>query len=445
MAQDIASVSLNGMSVLPAWPVGVPLEPAHRGCCASTGRAVRRSRYRRGVPSAGPSLHAARRLVVERNLVRAAFDHLTDALRALPFEALGPTKTLLKRFFSSEPWGPADDDALAAAVGPGEGTWQRALDADLSLEYGWIDGRFGVRVSSGAAAAAPTPASDGPPGSGLMSDDLLAASFDGPVVPEATPNPRTIRFQVGPIHDGPSRWYESPEHARDDPSAARLFGEFTEVTNVLVGPDFVAVGLRRPHEWERLLLPVLAVVTEEYASPDGGHATGAPRVMGGPAGAGAGAPALEATDGGGRPSRLAQAWRELRSLRPAHPDDLVAVREAAASDDAARRQVAANLLREADGEVAVVEWARLAGDPVRSVRRAAVDAMVDVGRQELRPLLERALADPDPWVRWKALRGLAQLGPTSSRDVIAARADDPDFRVRLEAAAALRAADRLST
>jgi HEAT repeat protein len=64
--------------------------------------------------------------------------------------------------------------------------------------------------------------------------------------------------------------------------------------------------------------------------------------------------------------------------------------------------------------------------------------MVDVGREELRPLLEGALADADAWVRWKALRGLAEIGSRASRDNIAACADDPDFRVRLEAAAALR-------
>ncbi|MDQ4070744.1 MAG: HEAT repeat domain-containing protein, partial [Actinomycetota bacterium] len=88
---------------------------------------------------------------------------------------------------------------------------------------------------------------------------------------------------------------------------------------------------------------------------------------------------------------------------------------------------------------ASAEWARLVGDPVRAVRRAAVDALVDAGRDELRPLLESALDDSDPWVRWKALRGLAELGPALSRELIAAKADDPDFRVRLEAAAALRA------
>jgi HEAT repeat protein len=64
--------------------------------------------------------------------------------------------------------------------------------------------------------------------------------------------------------------------------------------------------------------------------------------------------------------------------------------------------------------------------------------MVDAGREELRPLLEGALGDADAWVRWKALRGLAELGAGPSRDVIGAKAADPDFRVRLEAAAALR-------
>jgi HEAT repeat protein len=76
---------------------------------------------------------------------------------------------------------------------------------------------------------------------------------------------------------------------------------------------------------------------------------------------------------------------------------------------------------------------------VRAVRRATVDAMVDAGREDLRPLLEAALDDADAWVRWKALRGLAELGPAPSRAAVLARADDPDFRVRLEAAAALRA------
>jgi HEAT repeat protein len=125
-------------------------------------------------------------------------------------------------------------------------------------------------------------------------------------------------------------------------------------------------------------------------------------------------------------------------LRPADPGDLAAVVAAAIDADQARRQVAANLLREADPAVALDRWTALVADPARPVRRAAVDAMVDAGREGLRPLLESALADADAWVRWKALRGLAELGAGPSRAAIAAKAEDPDFRVRLEAASALR-------
>ncbi|MGH9188863.1 MAG: HEAT repeat domain-containing protein [Acidimicrobiales bacterium] len=375
---------------------------------------------------------AARRLVVERNLVRAAFDHLTrDAVTSLPFEVLGPTKALLKRFLSTEPWGSDHDDALAAAVGPGEGEWRRPLDADVALEFGWQSGRFRVHVCSTAADSG----SDAGGGSAPEPARATGLTFAGPVVPEVTPNPRTIMFRVGPINDGASRWYESANDI-GDPSVAKLFDRFEEVANVLVGPDFVAVGLHRPGDWERLLEPVLAVVSEEFAEHaaigDDGDDDDEP-LASGPV------PVNAPTAGRGRnQGRLVKAWQELGSLRPADPTDLVLVRAAAGDRNSAFRQVAANLLREADPEVAAAEWACLVTDAVRSVRRATVDAMVDVGRQELRPLLEAALADADAWVRWKALRGLAEIGSAPSRETIAAHAADPDFRVRLEAAAALQ-------
>lgn len=404
-------------------------------------------RYRRAVATSGADRDQARRLVVERGLAAAAFGHLTvDAFLTLPLEAVGPTKALLKRFFSTDAWVPADDDALALAVGPGEGTWRRGLDPDVALAYGWVDGRFGVGLEA-TGGPPPAAADDQPAADDPFAADPLAGTFDGPVVPEATPNPRSIRFHVGSIHQGPSRWYESAAAAADDPGPARLFSDFEEVANVLVGPDFVAVGLHRAADWERVLRPVLDVVTDEFADPDAPPDTGAPRVMGGPAGAGmvgGGPPSTAAAvtaagADGSRLSRLDRAWRDLGSLHPgADADDLAQVRAAAAGDDPTRRQVAANLLGEADPAVAAAEWARLAVDRVRSVRRAAVDAMVDAGRDELRPLLEAALSDDDAWTRWKALRGLAVLGAEPSRERIAALADDPDFRIRLEVAAALR-------
>ncbi len=93
----------------------------------------------------------------------------------------------------------------------------------------------------------------------------LGETFDGAVVPEATPSPRTIRFATPPLEAGPARNYESATAASTDPRVARLFDDFDEITNVLVGPDFVAVTIARPDRWEQLLEPILREVTREFA------------------------------------------------------------------------------------------------------------------------------------------------------------------------------------
>jgi hypothetical protein len=353
----------------------------------------------------------ARHEVAARGLTPTAVAHLTrDALGTIDLAALAPVKKLLKQFFSAAPWTEADDDALAALAGSGAGWWHHALDEDLDLDFGWRDGAFRLDVVARAEPADP---------------------FGGPVVPEATPNPRSIRFVTPEIHNGPSRWYESAAGA-DDPRVTRLFAEFDDVANVLVGPTFVAIGLHRPDRWEVLLAPILATVTAEFASTDrtgpGATSDGAPTAPSAPARTGV----------ADRATALDTAWKTLGSLRPAASGDLDRIRAAVSSSDTAERQVAARVLVDADPDAAQVEWERLLGDPSRTVRRATVDAMVDAARPALRALLERALADADAWTRWKALRGLVDLGIAPSRAVIAPLAWDPDFRVRLEAAGALR-------
>ena len=325
-------------------------------------------------------------------------------------------KKLLKRFFSDEPWTADDEDALADLVGSGEGRWRHDLDDDFRLELGWRDGTFRIDVAP---------------------RHLLDETFAGPVVPEATPNPRTIRFVTPPIHEGPSRWYESAATV-DDPRVARLFAEFDDVANVLVGPDFVAVGLRRPDRWEQLLDTMLRAITVEFAATatdlehldeadaDTSNASSQPR--------------SESASHGGR--ALEQAWKELGSLRPESPADLERILTSASSTNSATRQVAARLLTGAAPDVAEPAWGRLLDDPSRGVRRATVDAMVDAERPALRPVLERALRDADAWTRWKALRGVVDLGVAPSRAAVAPLADDPDFRVRLEAARALTELER---
>jgi Scaffold protein Nfu/NifU N terminal len=351
-----------------------------------------------------------RREIAASGLTAAAVTHLTrDALGAIGLEKLAPVKILLKRFFSAEPWTDRDDDALAELVGPGEGWWRYPLDERFMFEFGWRGGAF--RLDVGALS-----------------------TFDGLVVPEATPNPRTVRFVTPPIHDGPSRWYESAATV-DDPRVARLFAVSDDVANVLVGPDFVAIGLARPDQWEQLLDALLRAVNAGFASsapastppsePDavaGGRTQDVPSPLPSP----------------GRPRALERAWRELSGLRADEPHDVERLLAATSAPDAADRQVAARLMIDIDAELAETLWGRFLADPSRAVRRAAVDAMVDAGRPSLRPLLERALGDTDAWTRWKALRGLVELGFQPSRDVAAPLAEDPDFRVRLEAARALR-------
>ena len=148
-------------------------------------------------------------------------------------------------------------------------------------------------------------------------------------------------------------------------------------------------------------------------------------------------PARPVTAGASEPRaqrRLERAWADLGALRADRPGDLDTILASAADDDAAHRQVAAALLVDAPPQAAADAWARLSGDTSRAVRRSVVDAAGGAQRDELRPLLEGALDDADPWIRWKALSGIATLGVGPSRAAVAARAEDPDFRVRLEAA-----------
>ena len=387
----------------------------------------------------GADLDTARREVAERGLVPDAVTQLNEIVAALPLDALAPVKKHLKGFFSDSPWTAADDDALADLVGEGTGGGEHELAPGLTLVWRWDGGRFRLRVERTETDGPdqPTDETDAPEATDLE------ATFDGPVVPEATPSPRTIRFATAAIGGGPSRSYESVDDAAADPRVARLFRAFDAITGVLVGPDFVAVSLDRPGSWESLLAPVLSAVSDEFAGEPAGEVAPA-RDDSDPGDTARAAPVTlslsvgAARDDVPRPRHLERAWTELGGLDPRRPRDLDRLLGASEDGEPARRQVAATLLAEGPRDIATRAWSRLLTDRSRVVRRSVVDAMVDTGWPEVRALLENALDDTDAWVRWKALKGIARLGLTSSRDAVAARRDDPDFRVRLEAAAALR-------
>ena len=353
---------------------------------------------------------------------------------------------------------------LADLVGPGDGWWRYELDERLGLAFGWQDGAFRIDATcapdepawqTGTEGASATPVREeagtldepawqtGTEGASVT--PVREEAFLGSVIPEATPNPRTIRFVTGPIHAGPSRWYASVDQA-DDPRVARLFDAFDDVANVLVGPDFVAVGIGRPDRWEALLVPMLRVVEATFERTDLERCDPADTNTTEPGTADdATSTSPDATvdvrGGGTRPATsLDHAWRQLSQLRPDDPDDVRQILDAASAPDVATRQVAARVLIDAAPDLAAETWRRLLDDPSRTVRRATVDVIVDAGRESLRPLLEHALQDADAWTCWKALRGLVDLGVERSRAVVAPLVDDPDFRVRLEATGALRPA-----
>jgi hypothetical protein len=394
---------------------------------------------------AGPELDAGRARIVERGLVGEAVASLTPVVSGLSLDGLGAVKQLLKRFFSDAPWTDADDEALASALADvtssGVVGGRAELGPGVVLVWGTEGGAFRLRVepadpSVGAAGAraAPQPADD------------LSELFDGPVVPEATPSPRTVRFATPQLHTGPSRAYRGVDGAADDPRVASILTQFGEVTDVLVGPDFVAVTIVHAEDWDRLLAPLLAAVTEGFTgdATEDGSAASVRAIR--PAAATPDPPvSLELRwgrdEGGHAPRRLERAWIELGGLRPERPEDLDRVLAASRDEEPARRQVAAVLLRDAHPRAAGRAWRRLIGDSSRAVRRSVVDTAGDVGREDLRDLLVGALDDADAWVRWKALRGIAGLGAAPSRGAIEARLDDPDFRVRLEAARVLAAGD----
>lgn len=374
----------------------------------------------------GPELDAARAQVVEHDLTAQAVGQLTDAVSGLSLEALAPVKRLLKRFFSTEAWTDDDDEALAEAIGPTVGGGHHELEPGLALVWGCEEGRFRLRVESDTPDA---PLADN---DSATDNRDLAQTFDGVVVPEATPSPRTIRFATPPLHAGPSRTYDSAAGTGDDdPRVAGLFAAFDDITHVLVGRDFVAVTIARPNRWPTLLRSMLRVITEEFTGAD---AADAPE----PAPSTRTAARTDPQELDARaPRRLERAWNELGALRADRPDQLERVLTAASDAEPARRQVAAALLADAPPEIAKRAWEGLLGDSSRAVRRSVVDALAGTGRQELRPLLEEALDDVDAWIRWKALRGIAELGPAPSRAAVEAHTADPDFRVRLEAARVL--------
>jgi hypothetical protein len=354
----------------------------------------------------GSDFDRTREAIASRGLVATASGYLTgDVASALPFEDLAQFKDLLKRFFSSGPWTDADDDALAALVTAHveDRWWEHDLGGGIVFGYGLDGGRF-VMTTGGAGGGAPS---------------LFDRAFDGPVVPEATPHPRKVRFAIGGI-PAPGDWYRRGDSI-DDERVQRLFAE-PDVTDVMVAGDFVTVGIDR--SWEDRLEPILALITELYG---GDEALEAPQLTRDELLAEAGHAGHSAAD-------------ELHLLDPNDQEHQARLIAALDEESASVRRVAVAILAESD-DVAVRRSAIERGltDGSLQVRRMALDAAGDTGDEAFRGALEKAIAeDPDPWSRWRAVKAIGDLGIEPSRAVVEAAVEDDEFRVRFEAERVLR-------
>lgn len=357
-------------------------------------------------------LDASRRVIVGHELVATASAYLTtDVAVNLPFETLVPFKAHLRRFFSIESWSSDDADALSDLVVPhiSEGWWEHDLGGGLTIAYGIRDGRFVLWVG-GAGSAAPS---------------IFDRIFDGPVIPEATPHPRKVKFTTGGP-PAPGIWYRRLDETKpDDPLVQRLFAE-PDVTDVMVAGDFVTIGIGARSSWERRLEPLLALVTEFFSDRETSRRQPVRTRE-------------ELLQEANRSERTRP--EELHLLDPDDPGDHSLLIEAMGVDDPRLRRIAVAVLLESN-DADARRRAVVAGlnDPSRLVRRTAVDAAADAVDETFRTLFESALEDEDAWIRWKAVRSLGELGLETSRAAVESLGEDPDFQVRFEVARVLRQA-----
>jgi hypothetical protein len=360
-------------------------------------------------------LDATRRRIVMGELIPTASGYLTaDVALRLPFEALVPFKTLLLKFFSMGEWTEEDAQNLSDLVTAHvtEGWWEHDLGGGLSLVYGIRDRTFVLWTA----------------GAGTAHHSIFDRIFDGPVVPEATPHPRKVKFATGGL-PAPGVWYRRSDPGRPaDARVERLFAE-PDVTDVMVAGDFVTIGIGVRSSWERRLEPLLALITELFADPEAAHHR----------------PERTREELMQEAGRAVAASRpeELHLLDPDEEADRTRLSDALEADDPRVRRIAVAVLlesREADTRRRAV--LRGMADPSRLVRRTAVDAAADTEDERFRELFEQVLADDDAWIRWKAVRSLGDLGLDRSQALVEKLADDTDFQVRFEVAKVLREAAR---
>ena len=352
-------------------------------------------------------LDDARAAVHDLGLIAAASQHLTGEIAMqLPFETLGQFKDAIKQFFSRAKWTPADEARLSALVTAHvpEGMWEHDLGHGVTLIHGIVDGTYLLRVEGGRE----------------QKESVFDRAFKGPVIPEPTPHPRKVKFQIGG-EPAPGVWHRRGEAIEDERVISLFVDE--DITDVMVAGDFVTIGLAGRAEWEDRLDAVLARVTELFWDGKGSHNPTRTRD--------------ELLAEAGRLSVHEVRPEDLHLMDPDRPEHRALLITALGADDPRHRRAAvATLALSGDSDVAKAAVVTGYREDSRIVRRAAIDAAGDLEDGVFRPLFEEAIFDADAWIRWRAVRAISEIGIGPSEEHIILATADEDFQVRFEANAA---------
>ncbi len=349
-------------------------------------------------------MDSTRAAIHDLGLIGVASQHLTTEIAMhLPFEDLAPFKDALKVFFSRAKWTPADEARLSSLVTAhvAEGMWEHDLGEGITLTHGIVDGTYLLRVEGGAKPV----------------ESIFDRIFDGPVIPESTPHPRKVKFQIGG-EPRPGVWHRRGEPVDDDRVVSLLIDE--DITDVMVAGDFVTVGLAARSTWEERLDAVLERVTELFW--DGKESHGPVRTRD------------ELLEEAGRLSVQEVRAEDLHLMDPNRQEHRALLIAALGADDPRHRRAAvATLALAGDDDVAMAAVITGYREKSRIVRRTAVDAAADLEKEAYRPLFEEAIFDGDAWIRWRAVRAISDIGVDPSEEQIILATADEDFQVRFEA------------
>ena len=250
------------------------------------------------------STRECRRDVAARGLTPDAVAHLTRGRSAASSSIICAGEETAQAVLLRCAVDTSDDDALADLVGSGNGWWRYDLDDTFNFAFGWRDGAFRLGLAR------------------LMKPARRPTKPRRARAADPRRNLRRVGRARGDTEPPDDPFHHGPHPQRTEPvvrvrgagrrsRVARLFSEFDDVANVLVGPDFVAVGIQRPDRWEQLLAPMLRLIEAEFpAASAESTTTPAPPTMHGHG--------RRSTYGGRRATSgnaLDRAWRELRGLK----------------------------------------------------------------------------------------------------------------------------------